>query len=109
MPIVYKGIELDYGYRLDFVVEETLILEVTAVDQLSTLHEAQLLTYLRLTKGPRMAKSIDLAADASRLASLLLSYVLQYAPPPSARLPVISCSCSPRYNGTMNESSVPAA
>jgi GxxExxY protein len=45
----YKGIELEQGYRLDFVIEGTLVLEVKAVEQLLPIHEAQLITYLRLT------------------------------------------------------------
>jgi GxxExxY protein len=52
LPVVYKGIRLDYGYRLDFVIEGTLILEAKAAEQLSPVHEAQLLTYLRLAQLP---------------------------------------------------------
>jgi GxxExxY protein len=47
--VAYKGIQLEYGYRLDFVVAEVLILEVKAVEKLAPVHEAQLLTYLKLT------------------------------------------------------------
>jgi GxxExxY protein len=47
-----QGRSLDYGYRLDFVVQDALIVEVKAVEQLSKVHEAQLLTYLRLTRIP---------------------------------------------------------
>ncbi len=49
IPIQYKNIKLDCGYRLDIVVDECLILELKAVDKLSKLHEAQILTYLKLT------------------------------------------------------------
>ena len=48
-PVVYKGIKLDLGYRLDVVVESSLILELKTVDKLLPIHEAQLLTYLRLS------------------------------------------------------------
>jgi GxxExxY protein len=48
MPLEYKGIDLECGYRLDFVVEGTLVVEVKAVDALLPIHQAQLLTYLRL-------------------------------------------------------------
>jgi GxxExxY protein len=48
LPMHYKGIELEQGYRLDFVIEGTLVLEVKAVEQLLPIHEAQLITYLRL-------------------------------------------------------------
>jgi GxxExxY protein len=49
LPVTYKGVTLDCGYRLDVVVEEQLILELKAVDHLLSLHEAQVLTYLKLT------------------------------------------------------------
>jgi GxxExxY protein len=49
LPIDYKGIRLDCGYRVDVLVEDALILELKAVDALLPIHEAQLLTYLRLS------------------------------------------------------------
>src|SRR6266851_7742686 len=49
VPVVYKGVKLDCGYRLDVVVEEKLVLELKAVDHLLPVHEAQVLTYLKLT------------------------------------------------------------
>jgi GxxExxY protein len=51
LPIVYKGMQLDCSYRMDFVVEEYLVLEIKAVDHLLAIHEAQLLTYLKLSSG----------------------------------------------------------
>jgi GxxExxY protein len=48
-PVVYKGMQLDCSYRMDFVVEEYLVLEIKAVDHLLAIHEAQLLTYLKLS------------------------------------------------------------
>jgi GxxExxY protein len=48
LPVVYDGIRLDAGYVLDLVVERAIILELKAVDALLPIHEAQLLTYLRL-------------------------------------------------------------
>ena len=50
LPLEYKGIHLDCGYRIDLIVEEAVVLELKAVDKLAPIHEAQLLTYLRLTK-----------------------------------------------------------
>ena len=50
LPVHYKEVQLDCGYRLDFVVEGLLILELKAVTELHPIHEAQLLTYLRLEK-----------------------------------------------------------
>jgi GxxExxY protein len=48
LPDAYKGVKLDCGYRLDFVVERAVVLELKSVDMLRPIHEAQLLTYLRL-------------------------------------------------------------
>ena len=49
IPLEYKGVKLDCGYRSDVIVEETLLLELKAVDALLPIHEAQLLSYLKLT------------------------------------------------------------
>ena len=48
LPVAYKSIQLDCGYRLDFLVEQTVVLEIKTVESLQPIHEAQLLTYLRL-------------------------------------------------------------
>lgn len=50
LAVEYKGVQLDCGYRLDFVVEDTLILELKSVDGLKGIHTAQLLTYLKLSE-----------------------------------------------------------
>jgi GxxExxY protein len=52
LPIVYKGVPLDCGFRLDLMVEDRLPLELKAVETLLPIHEAQLLTYMRLGKYP---------------------------------------------------------
>jgi GxxExxY protein len=52
LPVRYKEVLLDCGYRLDFVVENDLILELKAVVELQPVHEAQLLTYLKLGRKP---------------------------------------------------------
>ena len=49
LPVEYKGVMLDCGYRLDVVVEGKLIVELKSCDTLQPIHEAQLLTYLKLT------------------------------------------------------------
>ena len=49
MPIIYKAVKLDAGYRLDLLVESTVIVEIKAIDQLLPIHQAQLTTYLRLS------------------------------------------------------------
>jgi GxxExxY protein len=52
LPVSYKSLELDCGYRLDFLVEKTVVLELKAVESLQPIHEAQLLTYLKLGGWP---------------------------------------------------------
>jgi GxxExxY protein len=49
LPLIYKGVRLDCGYRLDFVVDDRVIVELKSVDDLSAVHEAQLLSYLKLS------------------------------------------------------------
>ena len=49
LPVIYKGIELDCGYRLDIVVENTIILELKSCEKIEPIHKAQLLTYLKLS------------------------------------------------------------
>jgi GxxExxY protein len=48
LPVFYDGIKLDAGYKLDVLVEDKVILELKSVDSLLPIHEAQLLTYLKL-------------------------------------------------------------
>ena len=48
LPVEYKGIKLDCGYRLDLLVENTIVLEIKAIAAVEPIHEAQLLTYLRI-------------------------------------------------------------
>ena len=50
LPIGYKGIKLVCGYRMDIVVAEKVVLEIKALDAVSGIHKAQLLTYLKLSK-----------------------------------------------------------
>jgi GxxExxY protein len=49
LPVHYKGVNLDCGYKLDSLVEDQIILELKCVEHLLPVHEAQLLTYLKLT------------------------------------------------------------
>ena len=50
LPVTYKGVQLDCGYKLDIVVDEKVILELKSVESLLPIHESQLLTYPRLSK-----------------------------------------------------------
>ena len=48
LPLRYKGVQLDCGYRLDMLVMDSIVVEIKSVESLDPIHEAQLLTYLRL-------------------------------------------------------------
>ncbi|MGH6931108.1 MAG: GxxExxY protein [Dongiaceae bacterium] len=49
LPVVYKSVRLDCGFRVDLIVEDILIVELKTVERILPVHEAQLLTYLRLS------------------------------------------------------------
>src|SRR5947209_13746212 len=49
LPIIYKAVRLDCGYRMDIVIEEQVIVELKTVERLLPIHEAQMLTYLKLS------------------------------------------------------------
>lgn len=50
LPITYKGIKLDGGYRIDLLVAQSIVIEVKSVDAIVPIHKAQLLTYLKLSE-----------------------------------------------------------
>ena len=52
IPIEYRGVRFDEGYRLDLVVNDLLIIEIKSVEQIAPVHSKQVLTYLRLTDKP---------------------------------------------------------
>ena len=52
VPVTYKGINLDCGYQLDIMVEDTVILELKSIERVNSIHEAQLLTYMKLLSKP---------------------------------------------------------
>jgi len=52
LRVVYDGIQMDSGYRLDLLVEDTVVVELKCVDALAPIHKAQLITYLRLANKP---------------------------------------------------------
>jgi GxxExxY protein len=58
LPVTYEGLQLDAGYRLDLLVGDMIVVEVKAVEALSRLHEAQILTYLKLS-GLRLGLLIN--------------------------------------------------
>ncbi len=49
-PVIYKGIQINCGYRIDILVDNKVIIELKCVDKLKPVHEAQILTYMKLSK-----------------------------------------------------------
>ena len=58
LPVIYDGIRLDAGYRIDILVEDRIIVELKAVDRLIPIHEAQVISYLKLS-GMRIGLLIN--------------------------------------------------
>lgn len=52
LPVLYRGSRVDAGYRLDFVIDDAVVVELKSIEALAPIHEAQLLTYLRLSGYP---------------------------------------------------------
>lgn len=50
LPVVYDGVKLDLGYRIDLLVADLVIVEIKAIEEIAPVHKAQLLSYLRLSK-----------------------------------------------------------
>jgi GxxExxY protein len=73
LPVDYKGIRLECGYRVDAIVENEIILELKSVEQVLGIHEAQLLTYMKLA-GIRQGFLINF--NVKRLKDGLKSFVL---------------------------------
>lgn len=61
LPVVYKEVNLDCGYRLDLVIEDSVVVEIKDVEQLAPIHDAQILCYLRLS-GKRVGLLINFHA-----------------------------------------------
>lgn len=58
LPVVYDGIKVEAGFRLDLVIEETILVEIKATEEMHPIHRAQLYTYLKLT-GKRLGLLIN--------------------------------------------------
>jgi GxxExxY protein len=65
LPVKYRGLNLDCGYRLDILVDKSVIIEVKAVGKVLPVHRAQVLTYLKLT-GFRLGLLINFNVDVLR-------------------------------------------
>ncbi len=73
MPVTYNGTRLDCGYRIDILVNRCLILELKATEKLTATHEAQLLTYMKLSK---MRKGLLINFNVSQLIKGIKRFVL---------------------------------
>jgi GxxExxY protein len=86
VPVVYETVKLDCGYRLDLVVEDLVVLELKCVEHLRPIHEAQLLTYLKLTGIP-LGLLINFHVPTLRegLKRLVLNFPSSSSAPPRLR------------------------
>lgn len=91
LPVVYRGISLEAGYRIDFLVEGCVIVELKAVDRLAPLHTAQLLTYLKLS-GHSVGLLINF--NVPHLRQGIRRVVLGYQKPTEKKLPSASPASS---------------
>ncbi len=73
LPVEYKGVRLECGYRVDILVENEIILELKSVDTVTGIHEAQLLTYIKLA---RIKQGFLINFNVKRLKQGLRSFVL---------------------------------
>jgi GxxExxY protein len=73
LPVVYKDIRLDCGYRIDLLVENEIILELKSVEKIAPIHEAQLLSYLKLANKKQ---GFLINFNVRRLKDGLKSYIL---------------------------------
>jgi hypothetical protein len=90
LPVAYKGIRLDCGYKMDLVVEDLVIVEIKAVDQLLPIHSAQLITYLK-SSGKRIGLLINF--NVTTLKNGLKRIANRYTGP--AQAPLVSASSAP--------------
>ncbi len=73
LPVIYKGLTIESGYRIDLLVSDEILLELKAVSELSPMHEAQILTYMKLA---RIHHGFLINFNVPRLKDGLRSYVL---------------------------------
>ena len=73
LPVEYKGMHLDCGYRLDILVENEIILELKSIEELQGIHTAQLLTYMKLLN---IKQGFLINFNVKRLKNGLKSFVL---------------------------------
>ena len=84
LPVEYDGVRVDLGYRLDKLVDDAVIVEVKAVETVLPVHEAQLLSYSRLS-GKRVGLLINF--NVAQLRQGIRRRILGYGPVTSVRIP----------------------
>jgi GxxExxY protein len=52
LPVLYKGLPLDCGYQIDLIVQDEVVLELKSIEKILPIHQAQLLTYMKLARKP---------------------------------------------------------
>jgi len=81
LPVIYRSVKVDCGFRVDFVVEDRLLLELKSVEQLHPVHISQLLTYLKLTHAEQ---GLLINFNVPRLTDGIKSYLSETRRPPLA-------------------------
>ena len=105
LPVLYKGVKLDCGYKMDLVVEDAVVLELKTVDRLLPIHSAQLLTYLKLS-GKKIGLLLNfnepvLSKGIKRLVNHFHEPALEPVPSANSALSGVDFrnSASPRLRG----------
>jgi len=62
LPLIYKGIKLDAGYRLDLLIEDKVIIEIKSIEMIHDVHHKQLITYLKLS-GKKLGLLVNFNSD----------------------------------------------
>ena len=100
LPVHYKGLQLDCGYKMDLVVEDAVVVEIKTVEELLPIHSAQLLTYLK-SSGKRIGLLINF--NVAMLRKGLKRMVKHYSAPSA---PEFLSTASPRLTPRLRVSAV---
>jgi GxxExxY protein len=91
LPVAYKSIKMDCGYRIDLLVAGVVVVEIKAIEELAKIHEAQLLTYLRSGGWPL---GLMINFNVTRLVDGVVRRVGRAALPPNISVPSVSSVAS---------------
>ena len=82
LPLTYRNVKLDCGYRVDFVIEQRVVLELKTVDRLAPVHQAQLITYMKLLKIRRgLLINFNVSLLKYGIRSIVLNEHYEMSPP----------------------------